>query len=166
MTKRKDAQVSATALRRHEPQELITFRVSVLSQLLARVVEGSVSQELDLSSRQWRVLVMLNRLGPTTSGQVATATRLDHSQVSRASHELVDKGLIAMDSDQADRRRQRLSVTASGVEVLRRGIVGSQARQARLRHCLSEDDYQVFGKVLALLSAEATAMLEESRAPS
>ncbi len=166
MTNKKAAQVSATALRRHEPQELITFRVSVLSQLLARVVEGSVSQELDLSSRQWRVLVMLNRLGPTTSGQVATATRLDHSQVSRASYELVDKGLIAMDSDQADRRRQRLSVTASGVEVLRRGIVGSQARQARLRSCLSEEDYQVFGKVLALLSAEATAMLEESRAPS
>jgi hypothetical protein len=52
------------------------------------------------------------------------------------------------------------------VEVLRRGIVGSQARQARLRSCLSEEDYQVFGKVLALLSAEATAMLEESRAPS
>ncbi len=71
-----------------------------------------------------------------------------------------------MDSDQADRRRQRLSVTATGVEVLRRGNVGSQARQARLRRCLSEEDYQVFGKVLALLSAEATAMLEESRAPS
>lgn len=154
---------SAAALRRHEPEELITFRVSVLSQLLARVVEGSVSQELGLSSRQWRVLVMLNRLGPTTSGQVATATRLDHSQVSRASYELVDKGLIAMDSDQADRRRQRLSVTADGVEVLRRGIVGSQARQVRLRSCLGDEDYRVFGKALALLCAEATAMIEESR---
>lgn len=167
MTKKK-AVVSATAaeLRRHEPEELITFRVSVLSQLLARVVEGSVSQDLGLSSRQWRVLVMLNRLGPATSGQVATATRLDHSQVSRASYELVDKGLIAMDSDQTDRRRQRLSVTAAGVEVLRRGIVGSQARQARLRACLSEADYEVFGRALAVLSVEATAMVEEVRGSS
>ena len=163
MTSKKTTPVSAAALRRHEPEELITFRVSVLSQLLARVVEGAVSQELGLSSRQWRVLVMLNRLGPSTSGQVASATRLDHSQVSRASYELVDKGLIAMDSDQVDRRRQRLSVTAAGVDVLRRGIVGSQARQARLRGCISDPDYEVFGRVLAALSAEATDMVEESR---
>lgn len=166
MTTKKTASASAAALRRHEPEELITFRVSVLSQLLARVVEGAVSQELGLSSRQWRVLVMLNRMGPSTSGQVATATRLDHSQVSRASYELVDKGLIAMDSDQADRRRQRLSVTPVGVEVLRRGIVGSQARQARLRACLSEEEYRVLGKTLALLTTEATAMIEESRGTS
>lgn len=163
MTNKKLVSASASALRRHEPEELITFRVSVLSQQLARMVEGSVSQELGLSSRQWRVLVMLNRLGPSTSGQVAAATRLDHSQVSRASYELVDKGLIAMDSDQADRRRQRLSVTTAGEDVLRRGIVGSQARQARLRSCLSDEDYQVFGKALALLSAEAAAMIEETR---
>jgi DNA-binding MarR family transcriptional regulator len=94
---------------------------------------------------------------------VAEATRLDHSQVSRARYELVEKGLIAMESDQADRRRQRLSVTAAAVDVLRRGIVGSQARQARLRSCLSDEEYQVFGKVLALLSAEATSMIEETR---
>ena len=163
MTSKKSGAASASALRRHEPEELITFRVSVLSQLMARMVDGSVSQDLGLSSRQWRVLVMLNRLGPSTSGQVAEATRLDHSQVSRASYELVEKGLIAMQSDQADRRRQRLSLTAAAVDVLRRGIVGSQARQARLRSCLSDEDYRVFGKVLALLSAEATSMIEETR---
>jgi len=79
-----------------------------------------VGRELSLSSRQWRVLVMLNRLGPATSGHVAAATRLDHSQVSRASHELAGKGLVAMDSDQTDRRRQCLSVTPAGTQVLRR----------------------------------------------
>lgn len=155
---------SRRALRQHEPQELITFRVSVLSQLLSRVVESSVSQELGLSSRQWRVLVMLQRLGPSTSGQVATATHLDHSQVSRASHELVEKGLIAMDNDQVDRRKQRLSVSAQGLEVLQRGIGGSQSRQTRLRQALSDEEYEVFSKALAALSAEAKEMLEEVRA--
>jgi len=161
MTSKKTAMVSASALRRHEPEELITFRVSVLSQLLSRVVEGSVSQTLGLSSRQWRVLVMLNRLGPSTSGQVAAATRLDHSQVSRASYELVDKGLIAMDSDQADRRRQRLSVTEAGTQILRRGIVGSQVRQDRLRASMDDADYAVLGRALTALSAEAQKMLAE-----
>jgi DNA-binding MarR family transcriptional regulator len=163
MANKKPDQVSVAALRRHEPQELITFRVSVLSQLLARVVESSVGQELGLSSRQWRVLVMLNRLGPATSGQVAVATRLDHSQVSRASYELVAKGLIAMDNDQADRRRQRLSVTEAGVGVLRHGIVGSQQRQARLRARLSDADYEALGRMLATLSDEAQQMLAQTR---
>ncbi|MEI8266687.1 MAG: MarR family transcriptional regulator [Betaproteobacteria bacterium] len=151
------------ALRCHEPEDLITFRVSVLSQLLARVVESSVGRELGLSSRQWRVLVMLNRLGPATSGQVAAATRLDHSQVSRASYELLDKGLIAMDNDQADRRRQRLSVTAAGTAVLRRGVVGSKARQARLRGRLTEADHEVLDRVLATLTDEAQKMLADAK---
>jgi DNA-binding MarR family transcriptional regulator len=163
MANKKPDLVSVAALRRHEPQELITFRVSVLSQLLARVVESSVGQELGLSSRQWRVLVMLNRLGPATSGQVAVATRLDHSQVSRASYELVEKGLITMDNDQADRRRQRLSVTEAGVGVLRHGIVGSQLRQARLRARLSDAEYEALGRMLETLSDEAQQMLAQTR---
>jgi DNA-binding MarR family transcriptional regulator len=106
---------------------------------------------------------MLNRLGPATSGQVAAATRLDHSQVSRASYELLEKGLIAMDSDQADRRRQRLSVTEAGTAVLRRGIVGSKARQARLRERLTEADYEVLNRVLATLTDEAQKMLADAK---
>ncbi|MFO1200605.1 MAG: MarR family winged helix-turn-helix transcriptional regulator [Burkholderiaceae bacterium] len=163
MTTENRARASVATLRRHVPEDLITFRISVLSQLLARVVEGSVRRELSLSSRQWRVLVMLNRLGPATSGQVAAATRLDHSQVSRASHELAGKGLVAMGSDQADRRRQFLSVTPAGTQVLRRGIVGSQARQARLRARLTKADYEVLGRTLATLADEAQKMLAETR---
>lgn len=163
MTNKDSASVSMAALRRHEPEDLITFRISVLSQLLARVVENSVGQVLGLSSRQWRVLVMLNRLGPATSGQVAAATRLDHSQVSRASYELVDKGLLVMASDHADRRRQRLSVTEAGTAMLRRGIVGSKARQARLRARLSDADYEALGRILATLTDEAQEMLAEVR---
>ena len=109
---------------------------------------------------------MLNRLGPATSGQVALATHLDHSQVSRASYELVDKGLIAMANDKADRRRQCLSVTEAGVGVLRQGIVGSRARQSRLRARLTDADYEVFGRLLATLSDEAQKMLADARDPN
>ena len=161
----KNKAVSVAALRRHAPEELITFRVSVLSQLLARVVEGSVSQDLGLSSRQWRLLVILNRLGPSTSGQVASATHLDHSQVSRASYELTEKGFIAMATDSGDRRRQLLSATEAGIALLRQGIVGSMTRQDRLRATLSDADYEAFGRVLTVLSDEAHAMLEEGRKP-
>jgi DNA-binding MarR family transcriptional regulator len=154
---------SVAELQAHEPESLITFRVSALSQLLARVVEASVSRGLGLSSRQWRVLVILNRLGEATSGDVTRASRLDHSQVSRASYELAHKGLVAMRSDTQDKRRQMLSVTPDGVAMLRRGIVGSRHRQQRLRGRLSDADYECFGRVLEALTDEAQALLREAK---
>ncbi len=162
-TRKSRPRATTEDLRRHAPETLITFRVSVLSQLLARLVDTSVGQDLGLSSRQWRVLVVLNRLGPSTSGAVARMASLDHSQVSRASFELAAKGLVAMGDDAADRRRQVLSVTPAGVAVLRDGLGGSLERERRLRACLGEEDYAALGRALAALTAEARIMLEERR---
>ena len=162
-TRKSRPRATTEDLRRHAPETLITFRVSVLSQLLARLVDTSVGQDLGLSSRQWRVLVVLNRLGPSTSGAVALMASLDHSQVSRASFELAAKGLVAMGDDAADRRRQVLSVTPAGLAVLRDGLGGSLERERRLRACLGEADYAALGRALAALTAEARIMLEERR---
>jgi hypothetical protein len=49
------------------------------------------------------------------------------------------------------------------VAVLRRGIVGSAERQARLRGCLGEADYEAFGRIVGALSAQAQAMVDEAR---
>lgn len=163
MTINNPNKVSVLTLKQHKPEQLLTFQLSVLSQILARVVEGAVSQDLNLSSRQWRVLVILNRLGPTTSGEVASATHLDHSQVSRASYELVDKGLICMRSDAADRRKQLLSITPQGIEILRMGILGSQKRQSRLQGAISAEDHQVFTQVIDAFMKEANQMLLETK---
>lgn len=143
------------------PEELISFRVSVLSQMLSRVVHADVSSHLNLSSRQWRVLVMLHRLGPATSGEVARATHLDQSQVSRASYELVGKGLLRMNADPDDRRRQCLSLTREGVHLINTGVVRSKARQQQLRACLSEMEYKALGTVLEKLMRQAQTMLEQ-----
>jgi DNA-binding MarR family transcriptional regulator len=161
VTRKPRSRATAEDLRRHAPETLITFRVSVLSQLLARLVDTSVGQDLGLSSRQWRVLIVLNRLGPSTSGAVARMASLDHSQVSRASFELVGKGFVVQGGDAADRRRQMLSLTPAGVAVLRDGRGGSLERERRLRACLGEADYAVLGRALAALTAEARTMLDE-----
>jgi len=158
------ARVSLAQLRAIKPEELVTFRVSLLAQLITRMVEESVSRPLDLSSRQWRVMMMLNRLGPSTSGQIASVTPLDHSQVSRVSYELVDKGLMAMTADPDDRRKQTLELTAAGTDLLRRGMVKAVKRQQRLQGCLPPEDYAVFNRALITLIAETREMLIESSA--
>jgi DNA-binding MarR family transcriptional regulator len=153
-------------LQAHRPEALITFRVSVLAQLLARVVDTAVGETLGLSSRQWRLLVVLNRLGPSTSGAAARMASLDHSQVSRAAFELVSKGLIAQAADAQDRRRQVLALTPQGVAVLRAGLPGSMAREQRLRGRLGEADYAALTRALAALTEEARGLLAARKAPA
>lgn len=70
-----------------------------------------------------------------------------------------------MATDSGDRRRQLLLATEPGIALLRQGIVGSMARQDRLRATLSDADYEAFGRVLAVLSDEVHTMLEEGRKP-
>jgi len=143
----------------HTPEALITFRVQVLSQLLSRLVDVSVRETLGLTSRQWRVLVIVNRLGPSTSGEVARLASFDHSQVSRVAFELAELGLLKQGSDSKDRRKQVLSLTPAATEMLRRGVPDSLARERRLRERLGEDRYQAFSEAVEALTEEARAML-------
>lgn len=149
-------------MRVHAPEQLITFRVSVLSQLLSRLVDVSVKEALGLTSRQWRVLVILNRLGPSSSGEVARMCSFDHSQVSRVAFELAEKGLVTQGNDTADRRRQVLSLTPASLALLRQGVPASLERQERLRARLGEPDYTAFCRALDALTEEAQRMLAET----
>lgn len=150
---------SAVQLREHAPEALITFRVSVLSQLLGRLVDVSVKEALGLTSRQWRVLVSLNRLGPSSSGDVARMCSFDHSQVSRVAYELTELGLLTQNSAPDDRRKLVLSLSPTATALLRDGIPASMERQARLRARLGEKDYEAFSRALDALTDEAQRML-------
>ena len=151
------AQVAA-----HSPEALITYRVSVLAQVLARLVDASVRDILGLTSRQWRVLVILNRLGTSTSGEVARMANFDHSQLSRVAFELAGKGLVTQESDPADRRRQWLALTPAGIDTLRDGLPGSLEREAALRAGLSASEYKTFCRALALIEGAAHKLLGET----
>ncbi|MFC7738221.1 MarR family winged helix-turn-helix transcriptional regulator [Roseomonas sp. GCM10028921] len=131
--------------------------------MLSRLVDTSVNQDLGLTSRQWRVLVVLNRHGPMTSGEVARIASYDHSQVSRTAFELVSKGLIAQADDAGDRRRQVLSLTQAGIELLGAGLVGSLERGERLRASLTEAECEVFCRAVAVLTEEGRTMVAERK---
>ena len=147
------------------PDDLITFRVTVLSQLVSTVVNGHVGQALGLSSRQWRLLITLNRLDrPSTSGEIAQFAHLDYSQVSRAGYELLQKGLVSYAADPSDRRKSYLEMTKEGKKVLDEGLAGTMRRQERLSSVMTGEEYGIFIKVMRKLTDEARRMIDETRA--
>lgn len=139
----------------------LTFRINVLSQLLSRVVDAAVTEELGLSSRQWRVLVTLSRIEPSTSGEIARYANFDKSQVSRVASELEGMGLLTQSGDASDRRKLLLVLTKKGREVIFNGTPGAKERQKRLRGRIGAEDYAAFDRVLTALTEEAQAMLSE-----
>jgi DNA-binding MarR family transcriptional regulator len=160
----KRRRASAAAVASHAPENLITYRISSLAQVLSKLVDASVRQNLGLTSRQWRVLVVLNRLGAkASSGDVARMANYDHSQVSRVAYELADKGLINQVSDSVDRRKQLLELTPAAINCLRDGVPASMEREARLRSRLSAADYETFVRSLELIGSEAHAILTEMK---
>lgn len=158
-TGKKPKPASLAQVAAHSPEDLITYRVSALAQALSRLVDASVQETMGLTSRQWRVLVVLNRLGTSPSGAVARMANYDHSQVSRVALELSEKGLIRQVNDPDDRRKQILSLTPAGIEHLRNGIPYSMERQARLQARLGQEDYATFCRALEALHHEAQTML-------
>jgi DNA-binding MarR family transcriptional regulator len=134
-----------------------------LARVLSRLVDASARRDLGLTCREWRVLVALNRLGTSPSGEVARMSNFDRSQVSRVAFELSKKGLVTQVSDPADRRKQNLAVTPAAAQRLRDGVPVSLEREARLKSRLSALEYASFVRALEALEDEARAMLGEMR---
>lgn len=145
-------------------EELITFKTSVLAQLLGRMVDASVSNDLGLSSRQWRTMITVHRLGPCTASDIARFSHLDKSQVSRAVFETEQLGLLTQSTDEADRRRSIVSLTSAGMKVMERGLRGTQHRQKALEGCLSPDDRVALHRILDTLTVQARQMLAQAKA--
>ena len=105
-------------------------------------------------------LVGASLAGRNQTGTPFDTVFVDHVTITRSA------GLgVLLDSTGFASGSTNLTVTEAGTEVLRRGIVGSQSRQNRLRACLDDADYEVLGRALTALSAEAQKMLVELKEP-
>lgn len=144
-------------------ENLITFKTSVLAQVLGRVVDASVHRDLGLSSRQWRTMISVYRLGPSTPSDVVRFSHLDKSQISRAVFENEKLGLMTQTVDAADRRRTIVALTPQGMATVERGLRGTQQRQKSLENALSAEDRDALHRILDTLTAQARQMLAEAK---
>jgi DNA-binding MarR family transcriptional regulator len=78
---------------------------------------GAVEDRLNLV--QVRILVVVSSRPGIGMSELATATGLHVSRVSRACERMVNEGLLNRDEDPRDRRGVRLSATASGRAVMK-----------------------------------------------
>jgi len=136
-------------------ERFVPYRLSVLSNTVSRAIARIYAERFDLSIPEWRVMAQLGRHGRLTASEIVGLTAMDKVRVSRAVSRLAAAGRIAADADEADRRRQHLTLTPAGRRIYREIVPLALERETSLLEILSPQDRQVLDRLLGKLQAQA-----------
>ena len=110
-----------------------------------KVMAGLRSEIGDgLRSYHYRLLAALDEWGPASQAALGRGTGIDRSDVTAALVDLEDRGLVRRDVNQADRRRNVVSITAAGAGHLETLDKIVDEVQERLLAPLSEGERRQF----------------------
>ena len=108
-----------------------------------------------LSLTQLGILHTIDRLGPTTLGDLAASERVAPPTITKAVASLVETGLVEKVGCEDDRRVHRARLTASGQGAVREAAERRDAWLATRLATLSPDDRRLVLAVVPLLRALA-----------
>ena len=107
--------------------------------------------DADLSDAQYSVLAVLDRLGPTTPGEIAAVERVQPPSMTRTVAALADLGLVARSEHPADRRQVLVSLTEAGAATVRETRRRRDAWLARRLAALTPDERDVLSRAAEIL---------------
>ena len=134
------------------------YRLSVLSNTVSRAIARIYAERFDLSIPEWRVMAQLGRHGRLTASEIVGLTAMDKVRVSRAVSRLTAAGRIAADEDEADRRRQHLTLTPAGRRIYREIVPLALEREGSLLKVLSPGDRQTLDRLLTKLQEQGARL--------
>lgn len=140
---------------------ILSPRIYNLSIALRRATNLQAKRSHGLERENWRVLVILGAIQPTTLGGLAERISLDHGHLSREVTALVKKGLVR-------RRRQwrhvHLSLTPEGERLYRDILIDARERNEHLLEGVPEADRQLVFDVLDRAVIRARELYEREKA--
>jgi DNA-binding MarR family transcriptional regulator len=138
-------------------------RLRLVVARIARQLRQHVDSGNDLSTTLVSALATVNREGPLTLGQLATAERVQPPSMTRVVGTLEGRGLVARTVDAHDRRVARVSITAEGRRLLHRSRTRKNALLAQRLRTLSPAELAVVEAALPILERLADAPRHEGR---
>ena len=100
--------------RRLDLEKFLPYRLSVLTNRVSNAIARQYSERFDLSIPEWRVMAVLGGTPGLSASEVASRTEMDKVQVSRAVAGLMRNRRLQRETDAADGRITRLSLTPRG----------------------------------------------------
>jgi len=129
---------------------LTTWRISQLNQRAHRLIASQLSAE-GFNGYQYRLLAALSDAGEASQVELGRRAGLDRSDVAGGIDLLALRGLVVRSPDPADRRRNIVTLTSTGVTALETLEVVVTKVQDDLVAALSERDRRHLNRILNLL---------------
>jgi DNA-binding MarR family transcriptional regulator len=146
-----------------EIQDLLSYRVHMVANLLSRGAELRYRREFGVSLWEWRTVALLGAAEPQSLGDLARAAGIDKSQMSRVVSGLAKRRLVVRDANDADGRGVHLRLSKAGRK-LYSGLIGAAAqRDAALRNCLSASEKTIFERALSKLAGQARELIRQEK---
>lgn len=128
------------------PIALLRARERVMGPIRGMLADAGVTEQ------QWRVLRVLDEEGPMDPTSIAERAVLLLPSLTRILHKLEGKGLITRKRDTTDRRRQIITATAAGSEIIAANMATSRDILKKLREQLGEERHDVLIDLLVELT--------------
>jgi len=135
--------------------ELISYRLARVQAKLNAQANRILKENGGLTLVQWRVLLILRRIGETSVGQIARETQFDKALISRTVQSLVARGYVTHRDNKHDQRQQLLKITPSGSKIFETAAPHMQARQKALKGAFTEKERSLLLDALDRLEAAA-----------
>ncbi len=129
-------------------QDMLTYRLSRINAKLNAQATRILKETSGLTQAHWRVLVMIDALGPVAPAQIVRTALMDKGQLSRTIKDMVARGLIRLKDSGSDHRSHVFSITERGRSLFERARPAMQARHLRLSEDLDAADRAAFHRVL------------------
>ena len=133
----------------------ISYRCLSVASRITRHLAPWWKSEFGLTVTSWRVMAVIGRYEPLSAMEVAERTSTDAFFVGRAIDKLVEQGYLKKGVDPEDRRRLRLSLTATGRKVHRQVEDMINLVEADLLAGIPADHLSTFFATISLLESRA-----------
>jgi len=145
-------------------KDLLSYRLHVVANLLSRGAELRYRREFGVSLWEWRTIALLGAgTEPLSLNHLAHAAGIHKSQMSRVVSGLAKRGLVVRDANAEDARGVHLTLSRSGRKLYQGLIHAATERDAAFRRCLTRDEKQALDRVLAKLTGQARAFIEQEK---
>eukprot|EP00873_Tetraselmis_striata_P024933 jgi/Tetstr1/445197/TSEL_032995.t1 len=98
-------------------EEFLPYRLVRASELVSRRFAARYREAYGISRPEWRTFAILGQLGRTTATEIGRQSTMHKTKVSRAVASLEERGWLSRRVDEADRRIEWLTLTATGSKV-------------------------------------------------
>lgn len=142
-------------------EDFIPYQLSVTAGSLSGAISDLFERKYRIQIPEWRILMTLAENGPLSAFEVADKSSMDRARVSRAQRRMTDLGLIIINTDEMDRRRTILELTAAGWEIVDTIVPDADRTGDWLLAALDEEEQQQLKTLLRKLRLRTMELQEK-----